>query len=93
MTHTDVLQDKSKLIDRINKLFDKKIIEKLSIKHGFVQRNRILKAMDFFFSVYLLIKGKISSALKDYADTYFNEVKKLLNKVFRIVSLILLQPL
>ena len=76
MTHTDVLQDKSKLIDRINKLFDKKIIDKLSIKHGFVQRNRILKAMDFFFSAYLPIKGKISLVWKGYADIYFREEKK-----------------
>ncbi len=76
MTHTDVLQDKNKLIERINKLFDKKIIDKLSIKHGFVQRHRILKAMDFFFSVYLPIKGKISSVWKGYADTYFKEGKK-----------------
>ena len=76
MTHTDVLQDKNKLIERINKLFDKKIIDKLSIKHGFVQRHRILKAMDFFFSVYLPIKGKIASVWKGYADTYFKEGKK-----------------
>lgn len=76
MTPTDVLQDKSKLIDRINKLFDKKIIDRLSIKHGFVQRNRILKAMDFFFFVCLPIKEKTSSVWKGYADIYFKEVKK-----------------
>ena len=73
MTLSDVLQDKSKLIVRISKLFDKRTIEKICSKHEFIQRKRVLRAMDFFFFVCLLINVTIPSALKVFAGIYCNE--------------------
>ena len=48
MKLTEVLQDKSKLMEQIQKFFDKEVIEKFSRESGFIQRKRMLEGMDFF---------------------------------------------
>jgi hypothetical protein len=48
MQISDVLQDKNKLIGRINTFFDKEVIEKFSRQSGLVKRKRVLECMDFF---------------------------------------------
>lgn len=58
MKTTDALPNKNILLNQINKVFDRSIIEKLSIESGFIIRQRTLKAWDFFFFVCFHINVK-----------------------------------
>jgi hypothetical protein len=59
MKTTDALLNKNILINQINKVFDRKTIERLSIENGFIVRERVLKAWDFFFFVCFPINAKM----------------------------------
>jgi hypothetical protein len=86
MKTSDVLHHKNKLINRINKLFDRNLLNQLSINCGFIRRIRVLNASDFFFFAYLLTNEPIQYRLMAYADTYSRKEKRFVSKAFKIDS-------
>lgn len=73
MRTKNALLNKSNCVSQINKVFDQELIEKLAVSCGLIIRQRVLKAWDFFFSVYLPINVGKGLALKVCVVFYLSE--------------------